>query len=260
MVQISQMRTHSQFRRVISFGGAIALLVTLSPSSFADRDRRPQDPFIQGGPRAYTPPEDLTRPGDDHTGGGVRGCGDDIAALAPRLNFVGQTAATQPTFVWYNFSDDGDPIEFQLYRYKADGSFETVVEEQFDESQQGYMAYTLPADEALDTGEIYLWQVVLYCDQEFEQPGQYSSADIEVVSLPADLAARLPDDSLARAEVYAQSGLWYEAMAEVYDAETPAEANFRRSLLLDLADYEAQSEKDGATALSEQLIQIAEAE
>lgn len=275
MSPLFSMRTSSLVHSFVSVSSAIGLLLASTAASLADpftyppddspipdppgaRDDRPNGSTIPLVTRAYTPPSDASVPRDDHTGGGVRGCGDDIEALAPRLNFVGQTASAQPTFVWYNFSNDSDPIEFQLYSYEPDGSYDLVDTKQFEDSQQGYMAHTLPADKALDVGETYLWQVVLYCDQEFEQPGQYSSAEVEVVDLPADLAAELPSDSLERAQIYAQSGLWYDAMAEVYDAETPAEESLRQTLLLDLAYYEEQSDKDSAEELSEQLRAIAE--
>ncbi|NEQ44300.1 MAG: DUF928 domain-containing protein [Leptolyngbya sp. SIOISBB] len=234
-------------RRLLVVGSALSLLLVLSSSSLANRNERPTDPSIPGALRAYVPPSDPGVPRDDHTGGGVRGCGDDIAALAPRLNSVGQTASTNPTFVWYNFSDESDPIEFQLYRFEPDGSFDTVAVEQFETSQQGYMAYTLPFGEAeLTVGEAYLWQVVIYCDRNFEEPGQYSSAEIEVVALPAELATALPDDSLGRAQTYASNGLWYDALAEVYDATDATAKALRRDLLLDLADLEEQP--DGAEA------------
>lgn len=260
------MSTPRSGRQFFLVGGTLSLLL-LSLPVLADYTptgiSRPGDRArtTAGGTRAYVPPADSRRPGENHTGGGVRGCGDDIAAIAPRLNAIGQTATGHPTFVWYNFSDDGDPVEFQLYRSKADGSFDTVVVEQIPESQPGYMAYTLPAEtEALEVGETYLWQVVLYCDRSFEEVGQYSSAEVEVVNLPAELATELPADSLGRAQAYAQAGLWYEAIAEVYAAPTPETHAFRRNLLMDLADFEAQPASETATEgdLSAQLRQIAE--
>lgn len=120
------------------------------------------------------------------------------------------------------------------------------------------MAYTLTAEDAIAVGETYLWPVVIYCDPEFEQPGQYTSADIEVVSLPSDLPTDLPEDAVERAMLFAQAGLWYEALAAVYDATTPEASDLREALLPELAAFEAQAEQFGAAALSEQLQEIAE--
>ncbi|MGD1862526.1 MAG: DUF928 domain-containing protein [Leptolyngbyaceae cyanobacterium] len=205
-------------------------------------------PTTSGFPTASRQPHDRRRAGLWR-----RYCG-----LAPRLDFIGQTASTQPTFVWYNFSDDNNPIEFQLYSYQPDGSFEAVTTERFETSQPGFMAYTLTAEDAIAVGETYLWPVVIYCDPEFEQPGQYTSADIEVVSLPSDLPTDLPEDAVERAMLFAQAGLWYEALAAVYDATTPEASDLREALLPELAAFEAQAEQFGAAALSEQLQEIAE--
>lgn len=248
----------------LTFGSLVGGMLILSPASLADYDGSGSDrpgnlPTTVGGTRAYVPPADLRSPEEDHTGGGVRGCGDDLAAIAPRLNAVGQTAATTPTFVWYNFSDDGDPIEFQLYRFKPDGSFEQLAMAQFETSTEGYMAYTLPADAAeLEVGETYLWEVVLYCDDDFEEPGQYSSAEIEVVELPADLAPESFESAIAAAQAYAAAGLWYDALAAVYDATTPEAAALRQDLLLDLADFEEQPDEPRFVDLSAQLREIAD--
>jgi len=246
------------FRRVIGFGSLLGLLLVFAPVGLADRDDRPGDePSITGGLRAYTPPSNARRPEGDHTGGSVRGCGDDVVAIAPRLSAVGQTASTNTTFVWYNFSEDNDPIEFQLYRYEPEGGLSQVLVKQFDESQEGYMAYTLPAEEAeLSMGETYVWQVVLYCDADFEDPGNYSSAELEVVDLPEE-ATDLPSDALARAKIYADAGLWYDALAEVYSSSMPDAEAFRQDLLLDIADLDEQADKNRAEDISEQFRAIA---
>ena len=252
-------------RRAISLSSTISLLLLSSTPSLADytpsdsSERAGNHRQNTDGGRAYSPPSDSRDSEENHTGGGVRGCGDDVAALAPRLNFIGQTVATRPTFTWYVFSDDGEPLEFHLYHYQSDGSLEPVLINSIGPSNQGYMAYTLPEDEPdLAVGNTYLWQVVLYCDQNLEAPGRWTSADIEIVAPPDTLAADLLDDPLEKAQAYARSGFWYDALAQVYDAATPEEKTFRQNLLLDLADLEEQP--DGLTLidLSAQLRQIAE--
>ena len=171
---------------------------------------------------------------------------------------LGQTASTRPTFVWYVFSDDANPLEFHLYRHQSDGSLEAILTNPIGQSNQGYMAYTLPQDEPdLNVGDTYLWQVVLYCDQNLEEVGKWTSADIEIVEPPANLAAELSDDSLHKAQAFARAGLWYDAMAQVYDATTPEELTFRQNLLLDLADLETRPDEAMPIDLAAQLRQIA---
>lgn len=266
MTQRFNMCNSHLFRRAICFSSTVSLLLLLGPSSLADykpsgaAGRLSANIQITAvGGRVYTPPPNSQISGESHTGGGVRGCGKDITALAPRLNSVGQTVSPRPTFVWYVFSEDTKPLEFHLYRHQSDGSLEAVLMNSIGQSNKGYMAYTLPQGEPdLNVGDIYLWQVVLYCDQNLEEVGRWTSADIEIVEPPANLAAELPDHSLQKAQAYARTGLWYDAMAEVYDATTLEEQTFRQNLLLDLADLEEQPDKEMAVDLSAQLRQIAE--
>lgn len=220
------------------------------------------EPAIPGGGRVYAPPEDSRISEENHTAGGARGCSSDIIALAPKLDLIGQTMETRPTFSWYTFSDEVDALEFQLYRYQDDGLLEMIVSQPIEQAQGGYMAYTLTADDpALTVGETYVWQVILYCGQNQDTVGRWTSAEIEVVEVPVELiTAIIPADPLEQARVYARLGLWYDAMAAVYDAETPEARAFRQDLLLDLADLEAQSNKAVAASLSAQLRQIAELE
>ncbi|MGF1524576.1 MAG: DUF928 domain-containing protein [Leptolyngbyaceae cyanobacterium] len=239
---------HAKFiRRMTCLTSSISLLLLGTPS-FA----------------GYTPPQDARIPRTDHTGGGVRGCGGEIAALAPRLQSVGHSLSSRPTFVWYVLSDEPQPVEFHLYRYQPDGALEEVLIHSVGQSTKGYMTYTLPSDHPdLAVGETYLWQVMLYCDQNLEDIDAWSTADIQVVSpLPA-LTAGLSGDPLQRAQAYAQSGYWYEAIATIYDATSPDAQAFRQSLLLDLADLETPPEGDLSTqeqTLIEQLRAIANLE
>jgi hypothetical protein len=121
------------------------------------------------------------------------------------------------------------------------------------------MAYTLPTDTPeLSEGNTDLWQVGTYCDQDMQEVGRWTSADIEVVEPPTDLPTPLPEDPVEQAQAYAEAGLWYEALGMVYAAETPTAAALRQDLLLDLADFEEQPEDIFIIDLSSQLREIAD--
>jgi len=266
MTRLSAMPYIRRLYHTLCLTSAVGLLTLPIPVSLADEyepgssGQSGNAPSIPGGARAYTPPSDSQSSGDDHTGGGVRGCGDEIVALAPRLNFAGQSLSRRPTFVWYSFSRTPAPMEFQLYEYQPNGSFETVLTDGVGDSEAGYMAYTLPEDHPdLTVGNTYLWQVVMYCDENLEEVVRWTSADIEIVDMPTRLTLEgLSEGSVARAQAYAAVGLWYDALAIVYDGETPDEITLRRDLLLDLADLEEQPDNAIALNLSEQLREIAE--
>ena len=209
--------------------------------------------------RRYRPPADSRIPGRNHSGGGVRGCGSEIAAIAPRLSGIGQTVSTHPTLVWYNASSDALPLELQLYRYKSDGtSLDPVFIRPVEKSRQGYMTYTLPeTDPGLQVGETYFWQVILYCDNNFEEVGMWTAADIQVVPEGA-IASQLSENAIDNAQLYSDQGLWYDAVAEVFDRNNSAAESFLQTLLLDLADLEADADSEAAEKISRQLQQIAE--
>jgi hypothetical protein len=266
MIHPVTMLKHPLFRCAIAVSSSFGVLVggmvlpTLAQyTPTGNNDRLDRVRSTIGGTRAYNPPADSRSAGNEHTGGGVRGCGDEMVALAPRLNFVGQTQSQRPTFVWYVFSSQAGPLEFHLYEYQEDGSLDAVLVEPIGPSSQGYMAYTLPATApALSVGDTYLWQVVMYCDQALEEVGRWTSADIEVVEPPTTLPTPFPEEPVEQAQAYAEAGIWYEAMALVYDATTPEAEVLRQELLLDLADFEEQPEDIFIIDLSSQLREIAD--
>ena len=257
------MQNWVQVHWLIGIGGVLATLLSISPAGFADYvpgDSQPLgDDNTAGGINVYVPPPDSEPPRGSHTGGGSRGCGGEIAALAPRLSAIGQTASTHPTLVWYVYDADAEPLELHLYQYRADNSLKEVFIRPLGDSHPGYMAYTLPADDPdLQVGQTYVWQVVLYCDQNLEEVGQWTAADLSVVAPPASLTAPpLPDDPLQQAQRYGQAGLWYDALAAVYAGNSPELRAFRSALLLNLADLEAPLATATEPDLSQQLREIA---
>lgn len=272
MFQSKTTRNASFASRMVRLAGAASLSLLLSPFGSIQAYSAAENPqridsgsdTIPGGTRAYNPPADSRLPEGDHTSGSVRGCGEgNIAALAPRLSSIGQGASGRPAFIWYVFTEETDQLEFHLYRYRSDNTLETIVIDQIGPSQKGYMAYELPLEQAeLATGETYLWQVVSYCDASLEDVSKWTSAEIEIVAPPADLALAQAETPLQQAQAYAQAGLWYDAIAAVFDATAPEAVAFRSTLLLELAELEAQfaleEETNSAVDPSKQLRQIAE--
>lgn len=213
--------------------------------------------------RAYNPPSGSRSSGNgNNTGGGVRGCGDGMIALAPSFNSIGYSFSTRPTFVWHaGFQPVMGRLEFELYHQSETG--ETLVAQDVIEAEfeSGYMAYTLPADvDELETGETYRWKVNLYCDRMPEQVGKWVEARIQIVeptgAISLTQTATQPSHEIALN--YAQAGFWYDALAQVYGGETSEAIDLRHDLLLDLADLTAESELSHATRWSNQVRQLVE--
>lgn len=215
-------------------------------------------PTVALGTRAYTPPDNSRVSGGNHTSGGIRGgCMNRTATLAPKVNFIGQTAAARPTFTWFTYGDYPSPMTFELWQYQADGSREPIYQQAIGESHQGFMTHTVPVGEtALESG-LYHWRVTLYCDAALTTYVFHSSADMEVVERPAILPDALPSDTVEQAQVLAAAGLWFEAIALVADGATPAAQAFRETLLLDLAAYEEDTNATTESASSREFREIA---
>ena len=209
--------------------------------------------------RAYEPPPNSRISGGGNTGsGGSRDwCSDDsLAAIAPQFSGVGQSFSTRPTFVWYTDSPTVGVMQFELYQDDLEEPIfsETVL------PQSNFVAYTLPANApALTVGETYLWQATLRCSADTEMVSSWTATSVEIVDPMPDMpAVDVANSSAQRAQAYASSGLWYDALAEVYDPETFDEYLLRQSLLLDLADLEAASGNAIAISISDQLKDLAE--
>lgn len=229
-----------------------------------------------GGPLgAYEPPPNGQPQRGNNTIGGVRGCGEEdapLALLAPLVGPIGRTANPRPTLTWYVYVENPMPVELHLYRYKDDGSSPSRFEEVFirpvGTTTPGLMTYTLPAtDDPLTVGSTYMWQVVVYCDSNLLEVGQFATADLEVVAPPDTLPNPLPTDPIVQAQAFGAAGLWYDALAAVSIAPTtPEQDAFRRQLLQQLADLEeaaledAATEPEGADEISDQLRRAAGSE
>lgn len=208
-------------------------------------------------PRAYTPPEDDSQATGNSTGGGIRGCGQEMIAIAPQLTHVGQSFSTRPTVVWYMGNTTTGTLKFALYQDGEDISAAPTFSEELELPQSGYVAYTLPDGSELTVGETYTWRALLYCNGTL---GKWITADIQIVAPPEgeSIPEATSDRTLEDATAYAALGYWYDALALVYDAETAEEAVLRQNLLLDLADLEAGSESAIATHRSNRLKMLAE--
>ena len=210
----------------------------------------------------YNPPTQPSAPSGSTTTTGRRGgCqGNEaasLAALAPRSH-IGQSISTRPTFTWFVPSSEALPMEFYLYEAQASG--EQLVYQTELQSSPGIMSLSLPETEpALQTGQRYRWQAVLLCNPNSPSSALIADAEIEIVAPSSDLATALgsASDRVAQANILAESGFWYDAIAQVADAP---DVNIRASqlaLLADLADIEAAN---GNSDHSTQLRQIIEFE
>ncbi len=175
----------------------------------------------------YIPPKPLRPTPKIRTSqGGTRGCGGlpAVTLLAPE--HVALTAQEQPQLYWHISPAADAPMVFTL---SSDDAAEPLLELRLPESTDPGVYFISIADHDvhLQTGKIYEWSVRMLCEQE-----KSGSGDLVVKSyikrVPADerlLVARQSDDPMTRARGYAHNGIWYDAVAVLYQALTDSVDN-----------------------------------
>ena len=210
--------------------------------------------------RAYTPPPRSQSGGGASTGGGVRGCGAEMLALAPAFHTPGQTFSEYPTFVWYRDEGVAERLEFTLFQQLGDAETE-IFSTEITIGDAGYQAFTLPDTVApLVVGETYRWQTTVYCEAENDEATQWVAAEVTIVEPPRSLAlldavAPTPWQKGVR---FARAGYWYDALAQVYADDTIDGQVLRQALLLDIADLAEDVNTSAANRWSDRLRAIAE--
>jgi hypothetical protein len=144
-----------------------------------------------------------------------------LTALAP-YSHVGQSSATHPTFTWYLPDQESYPMEFWLYEFDPtsyDGKGKQVYQAKLS-SSTGIMTHALPKQQAnLSPGKTYIWQVAVICNPNSPSQSLVVNNRIKIVPVDPTITTQLNNsrdgDRLIRADIYAQAGLWYDALAEV---------------------------------------------
>ena len=192
--------------------------------------------------------------GEETTITGTRGLGScsqaattSFTALAP-YGHTGKSANTHPTFAWHVPDADTYPIQFRLYEYTASEGKGKAIAKTTLSSTPGIMTYTLPSDSpGLTAGQKYIWQVILVCNPNSPSQSLVVGTGIDIVDRPSEIVAQLSntEDPIAKADIYAEAGLWYDALGEVavHSEDSQAQA-FTSQLIGQLTEIERQDNTD----------------
>ena len=236
---------------------ALGLALIVTPAALADYAPGDQKPV---------PPE---RRSDGGTTRGCSGGGMPLTVLASQ-NYVGRTISQHPTFAWFVPRDSASKsMQFTIYEWVPGGKPKEVRKMSL-QSSPGIMKLSPFSDSelGLQLGKEYLWQVVIHCDPDNPSGDLVSEANIEVVGIPAAVQSELNTavNSAQKANIYAQAGLWYNALGEALKLAEPSKLGEVGSTLLnELAQSEApkttpeltQKEGDAIAKQIENLKQIA---
>ena len=154
------------------------------------------------------PPSDYSR------AGGSRGCpGENIplTILAPNT-FVGETTSRNPSFIW--FISKQQLTEFRLFKLdKSTSTPKRIGVPIQHNSMSGINKLSFPSSQPpLAVGQRYIWQISINCSSgPFVKRGEFM-----VVQKPTVLQEQLSKvtKNSQKPYVYAQQGLWYEALEE----------------------------------------------
>jgi Domain of Unknown Function (DUF928) len=202
----------------------------------------------------YRPPSKPSAPkgtGTNTTRGGSCDRTTDVGltTLVP-FSHIGQTGSQHPTFTWFVPDRAAHPLQFRLFTRTGQPLYRTEMQ-----SQSGIMSVALPPKlPPLAIGQTYQWQVVLVCAPTVPSRNVVATAEIQVVKPAASLQAQLAaaPTPQQRLDLYAESGLWYDALAEaVKVSQTTQNSSSLLELLDALAASEAQPLKDWSDRLKQ---------
>lgn len=169
-------------------------------------------------PLLYIPPRKGTPASGMKRGGGTRGMNKSvpvISVIAP--DHVGLTLQAQPILYWFAPTQQDMPYEFVLI---ADQAEAPVVEKRLPQPAGPGIQQIRLSDYGvkLSPGERYQWSVALMLDADEPSGNIVAKGMIERVDRDK-LDQPLPSD-IARADMlrrYAESGVWYDAVATISD-------------------------------------------
>ncbi|NNL67196.1 MAG: DUF928 domain-containing protein [Myxococcales bacterium] len=195
----------------------------------------------------YIPPK-RSRPART-AGGATRGRSDRIPSLWVLVpDHVGQTVSDEPDLLW--FVDTLPPAGMQLrFTLMDEDAIEPNAEILLPRPTQPGIQRIRLADHGvkLDVGLEYEWSVSLALDPDDPAKDVVATGWIDRVERSPQLTEQLARDGDAQAaHVYAQNGLWYDALAATHQRveKSPADAQARQAQakLLDQVGLDATTE------------------
>ncbi|NJM99604.1 MAG: DUF928 domain-containing protein [Phormidesmis sp. RL_2_1] len=210
-------------------------VTAIHPSTANKAFRPPNNPRRRSGYRTTTGTRQGSCVGDSETA---------FTILGPSET-MGLTASTRPSFAWYlPPSETAYPVQFRLLAPNERGIPAPIYTTDLDYAD-GFNTYQLPAEAAaLSPGIEYRWQIVVVCDAGYLSRSLNQERSFELVSPSTELQQSLATATTAaeQALAYGENGVWYDAIAQVAQANTSQSIAVRQALLAALAEIESEDE------------------
>ncbi len=204
--------------------GGLTFVIPWASVALDDQSGQPRRPGIKSqnersAAAAETPeyiPPVRSAPGG-RVGGSTRGAGmmPLLSALAP--DHTGLTVQEQPSLYWYLAGATGYPVEFTII---DDRSVQPLIETRINGPIRPGVQRLRLADYGmrLSPGVPYRWSVALVVDPDSRSRDNMAGGAIERIAPSAELLTKLTRAGKAQApNVYAEAGLWYDALSAISD-------------------------------------------
>jgi Domain of Unknown Function (DUF928) len=208
-----------KYVKMPAWGAVVALILMIPSPSVALEDQVVQLQS-QGLPGAadkpvYVPPR-RSAPGG-RVGGSTRGMQfmPILSALAP--DHTGLTVQEQPSLFWYLAGATTYPVELTITEARArQPLIETRLSGPIQVGVQRIRLAEYGVRLAVDVP--YRWLVALVVDPDTRPRANIAGGTIERIALPQELRAKLGRAGETKApSIYAQAGLWYDALSAISD-------------------------------------------
>ncbi len=167
----------------------------------------------------YTPPFLGAPSANRLIGMAVRGINHEdllLSALTPE--HTGFTSQAQPVFYWYLSKPVSKSYQFIEFVLNSDKSTTPVLRIRLDKPSKGGIQKIPLADYNISLiPEVeYRWSIALVADANARSLDIVSSGNVKLVETDTALEIRLQESSIDQhSAVFAEAGLWYEAMANL---------------------------------------------
>lgn len=195
----------------------------------------------------FPPVQDRSAPSIT-SGGGTRGpsCIEKepvpLLSLTPTRNNWGKTVNPNPSLYWYLPPTTATVGEFEL----SDAEGNQVLISEFDlPAQPGVIVLRLPPTVALAVDQNYEWYFSIVCDADDRSQDMYVQGSLQRTAIEPNLETQLANtqDPLQRAQLYAQQGIWFDALSLVAGVRNEHPAEWEELLLsVDLPEQIAKAE------------------
>ena len=169
------------------------------------------------------------RPGRRAGGGSRSPCpakDPPLTALMPVTNW-GKTVASNPTF-WFYVPYSPQEVhsgEFVLQESEGNDIYRTPFTLP---KTPGFVSFSIPHTQApLKINKLYRWYFKLYCEPQKSSAPVFVEGWVQRVALTSELESQLQAAKLREYTVYADNGIWYDAVASLAELSRTNPANPR---------------------------------